>query len=234
MDTTVATKWDVRVLAVAGAGLMGLAGVFLWRDLQVPHELLLALAAVGASVVALAELPRERPLAGPIALLATGVVGGLWYAATKSGLLLPGLGVTVLAAGFTVLRTHQRPSVREDTLQGVLLWYGLTAAVLAASWAFYFHFFTLGFASEDIGRRLVLTLGWLTAGVGLVVYGRHRGETVIRDAGFAFIAVALGKALLYDTTHLSGMLRISGLAGAGALMLGGAWLSTVRTSRRSA
>jgi len=50
----------------------------------------------------------------------------------------------------------------------------------------------------------------------------------------AFIAMALGKALLYDTTHLSGLLRISGLAGAGALLLGGAWLSTVRTSRRSA
>jgi uncharacterized membrane protein len=79
----------------------------------------------------------------------------------------------------------------------------------------------------------VLTLGWLVAGVAMVLYGRQRGEGVIRDAGFAFIALALGKALAYDTTHLSGALRVSGLAGAGLLMLGGAWFST-RTSPRSA
>jgi uncharacterized membrane protein len=231
MSATMATKWDVRVLAGVGAGLMGLAGVFLWRELQVPHELLLAVAAVLASAVALAEVPRHRPLAGPIALLLTGLVGGLWYAAVKSGLLLPGLGLTVLAAAFTVARTWRRSEAREDKLQAVLLWYGLTAAVLATSWAFYFHFFTLGFAADDIGRRVVLTLAWLVSGVGLVVYGRQRGESVIRDAGFAFVALAVGKALVYDTTHLSGMLRVAGLAGAGALLLGGAWLSTLRQPR---
>ena len=233
MNATMSTKWDVRVLAVAGAGMMALAGVFLWRDLQVPHELLLAVAAVLASAVALAEVPRHRPLVGPIALLLTGLMGGLWYAATKSGLLLPGLGLTVLASAVTVARTWRRTEAREDKVQAFLLWYGLTAAVLAASWAFYFHFFTLGFAADDLGRRLVLTLGWLAAGVGLVVYGRRRGESVIRDVGFAFIAVALGKALAYDTTHLSGTLRVACFAGAGALMLGGAWLSSPRTPRRA-
>ena len=231
MNATMSTKWDVRVMAVAGAGMLGLAGVFLWRDLQVPHELLLAVAAVLASAVALAEVPRERPLVGPIALLATGLAGGLWYAATKSGLLLTGLGLTVLASAITVARTWRRTEAREDKLQGSVLWYGLAMAVIAASWAFYFHFFTLGFAADDIGRRLVLTFGWLAAGVGLVVYGRLRGESVIRDVGFAFIAVAVGKALAYDTTHLSGTLRVAGLAGAGALMLGGAWLSSSRTAR---
>lgn len=234
MHTTVSTKWDVRVLGVAGTGMMGLAGVFLWRDLQVPHELLLMVAAVLASAVALAGVPRHRPLAGPLALLATGIGGGLWYAAVKSGLLLPGLGLTVLASGLTVARTWRRSEVREDKVQAVILWYGLTVAAIAASWAFYFHFFTLGFAADDIGRRLVLTLGWLAAGVGLVVYGRHRGESVIRDAGFAFIAMAVGKALIYDTTHLSGTLRVAGLASAGMLMLGGAWLSSQRDAARSA
>ncbi|MCY1075475.1 DUF2339 domain-containing protein [Archangium lansingense] len=231
MNATMSTKWDVRVMAVAGAGMLGLAGVFLWRDLQVPHELLLAVAAVLASTVALAEVPRERPLVGPIALLTTGLMGGLWYAAAKSGLLLVGLGLTVLASVITVARTWRRTEAREDKLQGCLLWYGLTVAVIATSWSFYFHFFTLGFAADDISRRLVLTLGWLAAGVGLVVYGRMRDESVIRDAGFAFIAMALGKALAYDTTHLSGTLRVACLAVAGALMLGGAWLSSHRTAR---
>ena len=231
MNATMATKWDVKVLAVAGVGMLGLAGVFLWRDLQVPQELLLAMAAVTASVLALAEVPRQRPLAGPIALLVTAIGGGLWYAAVKSGLLLVGLGLAVAVSAFTVARTWQRAEAREDRLQAVLLWYGLSAAVIAASWAFYFHFFTLGFAADDIGRRLVLTLGWLAVGVGLVVYGRARDASVIRDAGFAFIAMALGKALLYDTTHLSGTLRVACMAGAGGLMLGGAWLSSQRLAR---
>ena len=141
------------------------------------------------------------------------------------------LRAEVQAEAVTVARTWHRTEAREDKVQAVLLWYGLAAATLAASWAFYFHFFTLGFAADDLARRLVLTLGWLAAGVGLVMYGRLRGESVIRDAGFAFIAVALGKALAYDTTHLSGTLRVACFAGAGALMLGGAWLSSPRTAR---
>lgn len=226
------TKWDVRVLAIAGVGLLGLAAVFLWRDLQVPMEMLLAIAALGATGLAFAEVPRERPVAGPLAVLACGVLGGAWYAATKSGLLLIGLAVTLGAAALCAWRVR-RQHVEQDRVQSVLVWYGLTAAAIATSWAFYFHFLTLGFAGDDIGRRLVLTLGWLAAGVALVLHGRKRGEGVIRDAGFAFIAIALGKALAYDTTHLSGTLRVAGLAGAGLLMLGGAWLST-RTSHRSA
>jgi hypothetical protein len=227
-----ATKWDVRVLAVAGAGLLGLAGVFLWRDLQVPMEMLLAIAAVAAAGLAFAGVPRERPLAGPIAVLACAVLGGAWFAATKSGLLLIGLAVTLGAAALVVWRSR-RPGGEPDRIQSFLTWYGLTAAAIATSWAFYFHFLTLGFAGDDVGRRLVLTLGWLVAGVALVLHGRKRGEAVIRDAGFAFVAMAVGKALLYDTTHLHGTLRVAGLAGAGLLMLGGAWLST-RTAPRSA
>jgi hypothetical protein len=227
MDTT---KWDVRVLAIAGVGLLGLAAVFLWRELQVPHDLLLAVAAVGCAGLVLGGGLGARPLVGPIAVLACGVVGGVWYAATKSGLLLVGLGVTFLAAALAVWRSRGS-AAPGDRLQAVLLWYGLTVAALAASWAFYFHFLTLGLAGDEVGRRLVLTLGWLAAGVGLVLHARQRGETVIRDAGFAFIAIAVLKVLLYDTTHLSGTLRILALAGAGALMLGGAWLSTRGTPR---
>jgi hypothetical protein len=226
------TKWDVRVLFGAGAGLLTLAGVFLWRDLQVPHELLLALAALACAGLVLAGVPRQRPLAGPIAVLACAVLGGLWYAATKSGLLLVGLAVTLAASAFGVWREgRSQEEARPDRLPSVLAWYGLTAAALVASWAFYFHFLTLGLAEDEVGRRLVLTLGWLVAGVGLVVHGRAREQSVIRDAGFAFIAFALAKALAYDTTHLSGTLRVAGLAASGLLMMGGAWLSTRGTPR---
>ncbi|MFL5350924.1 MAG: DUF2339 domain-containing protein [Hyalangium sp.] len=141
-------------------------------------------------------------------------------------------GPALVAAVLAVWRSR-RPGVEQDRIQSVVTWYGLTAAAIATSWAFYFHFLTMGIAEDDVSRRLVLTLGWLVTGVALVLQGRKRGEGVIRDAGFAFIAISMGKALLYDTTHLSGTLRVAGLAGAGLLMLGGAWLST-RNSPRSA
>lgn len=225
------TKWDVRVLYGAGAALLALAAVFLWRDLQVPHELLLAVGAVVTAGLVFVGVPQQRPLAGPIAVLASAGLGGAWYAATKSGLLLVGLGVTLLVAIVCVWRDGRARREQADRVLSVLAWYGLTAAAIAASWAFYFHFLTLGLAEDEVARRLVLTLGWLVIGVGLVLHSRKRGEPVIRDAGFAFIAIALAKALAYDTTHLSGTLRVVGLAGAGLLMLGGAWLSTRDTHR---
>jgi uncharacterized membrane protein len=77
-----------------------------------------------------------------------------------------------------------------------------------------------------------VTLGWLVVGVALVLAGRQRGTPVVRDAGFALVAIAVGKTLLYDTMHLHGSLRVVGLAAAGALMLGAAWLSS-RTSATS-
>jgi hypothetical protein len=226
MHTTMTTKWDVKVLGGVGAGLLALAVVFLWRDLQVPRELLLAVAAVGAAGLAFLHVPNTRGLAGPIAVLVCAVAGGLWYAATKEGLLLVGLALTLAVATVTVLRARLQSGAGADRVRDVLVWYGLTAAAIAASWAFYFHFLTLGIAEDNVARRLVLTLGWLVVGVALVLTGRQRGTPVMRDAGFAFVAIAVGKALVYDTMHLHGSLRVVGLAAAGALMLGAAWLSS--------
>jgi hypothetical protein len=224
MQSAMTTKWDVRVLGGLGAGLLALAVVFLWRDLQVPRELLLALAATAAAGLGLLNVHRAQRLAAPIAVLACAVAGGLWYAATKEGLLLVGLALTLVAA--TVALLLSRRESPPDRIHDVLSWYGLTAAAIAASWAFYFHFLTLGFAEDNVARRLVLTLGWLVTGVALVLTGRQRGTPVIRDAGFAFVAIAVGKTLLYDTVNLHGSLRVVGLAAAGALMLGAAWLSS--------
>ncbi|MCP3138712.1 DUF2339 domain-containing protein [Pyxidicoccus xibeiensis] len=223
---TVSTKWDVRVLGSVGAGLLALAVVFLWRDLQVPRELLLAVAAAVAAGVALLDVSRVQRLAGPVLVLGCAVAGGLWYAATKEPMLLVGLAATLAVAAVTLLRSRPGADGPRDRVQDALVWFGLSAAVIAGSWAFYFHFLTLGIAEDNVARRLVLTLGWLVVGVALVLTGRQRGTPVIRDAGFAFVAIAVGKALVYDTMHLHGSLRVVGLAAAGALMLGAAWLSS--------
>jgi hypothetical protein len=231
---TATTKWDVRVLGGVGGGLLLLAVVFLWRDLQVPQEFLLAVAAAVAAGLGLLQVPRTRGLVGPIAVLVCAVAGGLWYAAVKEGILLVGLALTLATALVTVLRSGPAGNARADRVRNVLVWYGLAAAAIAASWAFYFHFLTLGIAEDNVARRLVLTLGWLIAGVALVLTGRQRGAPVMRDAGFAFVGIAVGKALLYDTMHLHGSLRVVGLAAAGALMMGAAWLSSRTSASRSA
>ncbi len=231
---TATTKWDVKVLGGVGAGLLLLAVVFLWRDLQVPRELLLAVAAVGAAGLTFLNVPHTRNLAGPITVLVCAVAGGLWYAATKEGLLLVGLALTFAIATVTVLRAGSQPDAERDRVRDVLVWYGLAATAIAASWGFYFHFLTLGIAEDNVARRLVLTLGWLVVGVVLVLTGRQRGLPVMRDAGFAFVGIAVGKALLYDTMNLHGSLRVVGLAAAGALMVGAAWMSSRASASRSA
>jgi hypothetical protein len=220
------SKLDVRVLFVAGAALLMLSGAFLWSEMSVPVE---GLAIAGAAVVAALTLWKGKGAAGliaPVAVLAAGLGGGLWYAATKSELLLVGLGVGLIAAVLAVWRHQREPITGQDRIQNVLVWYGFTATAISASWAFYFHFLTMDVAADHIGRRLVLTLAWLAVGVVLVFLSRLQGKNALRDSGFAFIAMAIGKALFYDTTHLSGALRVAGLAAAGAMLLAGAWVTS--------
>ncbi|MGA9523066.1 MAG: DUF2339 domain-containing protein [Myxococcaceae bacterium] len=223
-------KLDLKVLTVAGAALLALAGVFLWRELQMPAAAVLAVAAVLAAGLAQARIPRARPIAGPIALLGVSVGGALWYFTRFDPLLLWGLGVAVLASAFTVYRMHRPARDAEDRLQLALLWYGVTVSALFASAAFYFQFLTIGYAHDEIARRLVLSIVWLAVGLVLVFNGHQRRERVIRDAGFGFVGAALLKVVLYDTTHLHGTLRIAGLAAAGMLLLLGAWVTSRRTA----
>lgn len=227
--TEMMAKWDVKVLGGLGGALLALAAVFLWRDLHVPAEALLIVAACVTLALAFLSVPRGGLLVFPIAVLATSVTGGLWYAATKQPLLLVGLALTLITSVVMLPRTQRNSDTTLERVRDVLVWFGFTAATIAATWAFYFHFLTLGVAEDHIARRLVLTLGWLVIGVVMVFLGRKRSIPVIRDAGFCFVAISVGKTLLYDTANLDGTLRVAGLAAAGVLMLGTAWLSARST-----
>ncbi|WP_342379656.1 DUF2339 domain-containing protein [Myxococcus stipitatus] len=223
-------KWDVKVLGGLGAGLLALAGIFLWRDLRLDKEVLLILAATGTLVLAFFELPGAWRLAAPVAVLSLSGLGGLWYAAMRHPLLLVGLALMFAASVVALVRAPRHDVLPPDLVRHRLVWYGLTCATIAASWAFYFHFLTLGVAEDHVARRLVLTLGWLVVGVVMVLWGRQRGALFVRDAGFCFVAIAVGKALGYDTVNLDGTLRVAGLAASGLLMLGGALLTSRSTS----
>lgn len=220
------TRWDSKVLAVGGAVLLALSAGFLWTELSVPLTVLPAIVAVIGSVLAVRSRGSKLVrLGGPILLLAASVGGGLWYAASKSPVLLPGLGLVLVGAIVAVWRSEHDATTDLGRLDGALRWHGLAVATIAASWASYFEFFTLGVAADELARRLVPTLVWMGLGTFLVVRARRRGLAPMRDAGFVLVAIAAGKALLYDTTHLDGFARIGGFALAGVLLLGGAVLT---------
>lgn len=209
-----AKRWDVAVLVWAGVALWGIAAFFLWRDLEVPLEAFLGVAAVGAAGLSLARLPERLRWAGPAALLACGLAGSAWFAATTSPVLIAPLAVTLLA---TAVGLRRSPAA--DRVQRLVLWYALAVSVLATTGAVYFHVLTVRLMADEVSRRLVLSAVWLGFGLATVVASLRRQESWGRDAGFAALAVAVGKIVLWDTTHLGGPLRIALLLGAGALLL---------------
>lgn len=216
-------RWDIAVLAVGGLLLWVVAGGFLWNDLAVPREAFLAIGAVVAAGLAIKRLPEKLGWVGPVLLLGVSGVGGAWFLLTKAIFLVPALGIATVATVVALARSKP-----EQKGQQLLLWYGLAVAVLVTSGAAYFHLFTARWLADDAARRLILSFGWVAFGVTMVVAAVRQNAPFARDAGFAALAVAVGKILLYDTMHLGGPLRLGVLFGGGALLLAGAAIAAQR------
>lgn len=214
------TKERSAALGIGGALFLVAAGFFLWRDLALPSELVVLAVAVLASAAAMLGWPRGwSPAIGPAALLATTAGTGLLFLATKAQGLLPALGVALVASIVVLYRTdrRRRESAGAD-LTHWLAWYTFGTALLAATSALYFVFLTTGFAAESVARRLVPTILWLSTGLGLFI-GADRRTPPATHVGMVFVAVAVLKAALYDSTHLAGGLRIAMLAAVGGLLM---------------
>ena len=212
---------EPTLLAVGGAGFLILAGFFLWRDLALPPAAMLIAAAALASAAATLQWPRRWPAVAPAALLAISAWGGLWYVALKSPSLLPALAVTA-AGSIAALAIRESGGGWSDSgWARRLTWYAAGAAFLVATWALYFYLFTLGVASESVVRRLIPTIVWLAVGLALLVAGRTRSAPPAQ-VGISLMAVALTKALFYDTTHMYGPSRVAVLGAVGVLLLSGA------------
>lgn len=225
---------DAGVMRWVGGGMLALAGMFLWKELKLPQELLLTLMAVVSGTLAVVGVPGRLQNLPAFLALATVAVGGVWFLATKASLLLIGLGLAALVVAWEVLRNQATGrSTSLEKWEEASLWHGLGVSILVTSTAFYFRFITMGVGQDALVRRLVLTAVWMSLGVLGVVLGQRRGRPVIRDVGFVFVAVAVGKSLLYDMAHLPGDLRIAGLALGGGLLLVGAKLNTFRAARPS-
>jgi len=212
---------DWRVLAAAGTAMMVLSVAFLWNDLQVQPELIVVAASLVCAGVALSSRDRVA-LVGPAALLLCTAAGGTWFALGRSPLLLIGLSASWLASLLGILHGSREPRSSTDRLHNVLLWHGFVLATVVSTSALYFQFLTLGMP-DQIGRKMVLTLLWLVAGLALLVAAHRKEQKVMRDAAFAFVALAVGKALFSDSVQLSGVLRVTEFAVAGTLLWACAW-----------
>lgn len=224
---------DSGWLILGGIGFLGLATGFLWRDLALPAAALMLVAAALSVVATAFRLPRRFPLAAPASVLVTALAGGGWFLADKDPLLLPALATVLVASLVGVIQIERADDWPASPLPGRLAWIGAGAAFLVASWAFYFHFLTVGIAADSVARRLIPTIVWLAVGLALFVAGAGRRERPPVQVGAALVAVALVKAIAYDTTHLGGPLRVAMLGAVGALLLTGGQTLARATRPRS-
>lgn len=217
---------EMKVLGIAGGGLLALALFFLWRELQVPLLMVLLAGTAVAALVAGLLLKFKVPIVGPLVLLGALVGAGMAYGASREPIALAALGVVFVASlvfaglGFA----SQTPGSTAARVHRLLSWHGAAVAGLVTTLALYFHLFD----ASDLGlqgfvaRRALLSLLWLSSGAAMVLLGRKQGATEIRDAGFLVLGVAMVKMLLFDTTHLDGFTRVASLAVGGLLLLASA------------
>jgi hypothetical protein len=221
------TKSPSTVLAAGGAGFLALAAYFLWRDLALPPQIVLSAAAAIAAIAAALGRPRRWPALAPGALLALALAGGAWFVAIKSPALLPGLAVTAVGSIAAAVLGERGSAWPAASPAGRLAWYAAGTAFLVASGAFYFQFLTLGIGQDSVARRLIPTITWLAVGLALLIAARGR-LSAPGQVGVGLVGVAIGKALVYDSIHLQGPLRVTLFAAVGALLLAGARLVGAR------
>jgi hypothetical protein len=213
---------DATMLGMAGGALLTLSAAALWRDLSLsPAHLVTAGASVGLAA-SMATSRRRLSGLGLLTLMGATAVGGAWYALWHEKLLLPAMAVILLAAILNAVLAYPRARQLGDRMRSGQIFALFTVATLVATSAGYFQFLTLG--TDNLARRLVLTLLWALVGVGLVVTSGKRKEPAMRYSGCALLSVAMGKVLLYDTTHLAGLLQVAVLGLSGAVFLVGALL----------
>lgn len=219
---------DVVVLQLVGLSVLGLAAAFSVAELELERPLLVLPFSAMATLLALRDLGGWGRWLTPLILLGAVVVSGATWLSLKWPVLLVGVLLPVVGAGWVALRLARMPAVPAaktealPRLPELLTWQTIGLGLLSLTGGVYFHLLTL--RVDHLARRPVLTLAWAVLGVGAVLLGRKRSDSAPRDAGFVVLAAAVLKVMLYDTTHLFGVLRIAALGAVGAVFLAGAHL----------
>jgi uncharacterized membrane protein len=222
---------DSRVLTFAGLGLLALAAVFGWQELELEAVLIAVVASGAALLFSLQRLDGALRWLAPALLAVAGIASALAWLAFKLPLLLLGVALPVAGAAWVAVRLARSASAPSTPgaakelplrLPEFLTWQTLGLGLVMLTGGAYFHLLALHV--DDLARRLVLTIVWTLLGLTTVFVARKLEDTAPRDAGFVVLACAVAKATLYDTTHLFGGLRVAVLVTVGALLLVGARL----------
>lgn len=220
---------DSRVLTFAGAGLLALAAVFGWQELELQGVLIAVVGSGAALLFSLQRLEGALRWLSPALLVIAALASALTWLAFKLPLLLLGVALPVIGAAWIATRLRRTdapvaaaPGAAKELplrLPEFLTWQTLGLGLVMLTGGAYFHLLTL--QVDDLSRRLVLTIVWTLLGLGALLLARKLQDTAPRDAGFVVLACAVAKATLYDTTHLFGGLRVAVLVAVGLLLLVG-------------
>lgn len=218
-------------MKLVGGGLLALALIFLWRDLGLPRQLVMLVPVALGATATWFSWPRSWSWAGPAMLCAAVVGTGVWFLAEKSAvLLLPSAATSVVGVICLVFVVRSRVPLSDEAFR--LVWYAVGAATWLLSWQGYLQFGTLDIFAETVARRMVPTFFWMASGLGLFIAASRRHLLPAVHVGLALVILAIGKAIVYDTSHLSGTLRVVTLAGAGTLLLFASRMARMTTAKK--
>jgi len=221
------TPAQINWLWAAGAMLAALSLLFLYRELQLGPEWLVPVTTLVFGVLSLLTIPAALPMLAPLGVTATLIVGTVWwYLRPDSLALLVGV-VASFAAAVTALLVNRLRQVTTEKSERLeqhrsAQWYAAGLSSLALSWVLYLNWFTFDHAlgAELAGpRRMAITLVWLIVGLAAVARAVQKRHRLLKHIGFLFTGVAVAKALLYDTVHLTSFWRVGVLAVAGVLLM---------------
>lgn len=216
--------FQASVLTVHGHGrsitLLGEAAVLAWVAMRVRGTRMLLTAAiyglVGAILVLVDVPPRlfVRFPASPYFVDDTAQVGSMWWGALAFLCLGSTSGLFQWAA--IRLKPLIGPSARP-----MLLGVGTTIGMLYGGAGLVLTLCLLADPSKPgfLVGQVLITVSWMS--VALVLLLRGIRSISPRVAGFALVAVALSKLVLFDLAALTGLARVTAFLGAGLVLLAG-------------
>jgi hypothetical protein len=225
----ISTRWahaviDRKTILLIGALFLGIASVLAIQELKLGLgwclSLLLA-CIIGYAIAA----KREAKTLALFFFAIVGLVGPAVYFLYSPDLSYY-VSTGVYFAGALLIAVNLRPAwdPKADNTQTVFFAFSAIASSMAFFWLTYYRFLT-EMGDAFVIRRLIFTVFLLAIGIALTLLSRRKSPILLGVSGLIYMLVAIGKALLYDTTHLEGIQRI-GVFLIGGLLLVAAALAT--------
>lgn len=215
-----------RTLGGLGFAFLAIAIFLIVREFSVGFGYSAAVI-LAATAVALPRLKQQARTIGALAFSAFGLSTPIVFlVAEREPHMLVGISAFCATSAFLVYATRAAwqsfdtavPERKWANVENITLWAALTVSSLALAWATYFWFLSpLGDAF--LARRLVFTVALVATGLVLAMRSHRTPLPFVGMSGLSVLGTGVAKALLYDTTHLTGVLRIAVFAACGLLLV---------------